>query len=372
MRLAYFTHSLVSDWNHGNVHFLRGILTEMQARGHDVIAYEPAGGWSRRNLVAQQGATAIDAFHRAFPCLVSQDYGPEPDLEALLDGVDLVIVHEWTEPAIAAAIGRMRRQGGRFLLMFHDTHHRAVSAATEIAKLDLNGYDAVLAFGEVLSETYRKAGWGSRVFTWHEAADINLFRPIPNVSPRRDIIWIGNWGDGERSDTLRTYLVEPVRRLQLRATAYGVRYPDDALKEIRSVGFAFRGWIANAEVPQAFAAHRATVHIPRRPYVEQLPGIPTIRVFEALACGIPLVCSPWLDVEGLFQPGEDFLVARSGEDMQAKLRAIMADPALAISLSRSGLHRILKRHTCVHRVDELLAIVTSIGKAIPEKEIVNI
>ena len=357
MRLVYFTHSLVSDWNHGNVHFLRGVLTELEARGHTTVAYEPADGWSRANLLAEQGPAGIESFRRRFRRLTSRTYGAQPDLEAMLDGATVVIVHEWTDPALVSAIGAVRRRGGRFLLLFHDTHHRAISADREIAALDLDSYDAVLAFGEVLSETYRKAGWGHRVFTWHEAADIRLFHPYPEISRKRDLVWIGNWGDGERCESVRQYLIEPARHLQLRATAYGVRYPDAALEEIRAAGFGFGGWLANTDVPRAFAAHRATVHIPRRPYVEQLPGIPTIRVFEALACGIPLVCAPWNDVEGLFRPGEDFLIARSGEDMQAKLRDVIADRAFAKSLARSGLDRIRARHSCAHRVDELLAIV---------------
>jgi spore maturation protein CgeB len=98
------------------------------------------------------------------------------------------------------------------------------------------------------------------------------------------------------------------------------------------------------------------VHVPRRPYVQALPGIPTIRVFEALACGIPLVSAPWDDCEGLFEPGADFLVARDGGEMREHLRAVLNDPALARSLVAHGLRTILARHTCAHRVDELLAI----------------
>jgi spore maturation protein CgeB len=101
--------------------------------------------------------------------------------------------------------------------------------------------------------------------------------------------------------------------------------------------------------------------VPRRPYVQSLPGIPTIRPFEALACGIPLVCSPWDDSEGLFRPGEDYLVASSGAEMAGQLRAILADPGLARSLTRSGLETIAARHTCAHRVDELMAIAAELG-----------
>ena len=104
-----------------------------------------------------------------------------------------------------------------------------------------------------------------------------------------------------------------------------------------------------------------TVHVPRRPYVEALPGIPTIRIFEALACGIPLVSAPWNDAEGLFTPGEDFLVARSGVKMQAHLAALKADSDLARELAAHGLATILSRHTCAHRVNELLGIYEEIS-----------
>jgi spore maturation protein CgeB len=60
------------------------------------------------------------------------------------------------------------------------------------------------------------------------------------------------------------------------------------------------------------------VHVPRRPYVEALPGIPTIRVFEALACGIPLSRALGRR-EGLFRPGTDFLIARDGAEMTRHL-----------------------------------------------------
>jgi spore maturation protein CgeB len=103
------------------------------------------------------------------------------------------------------------------------------------------------------------------------------------------------------------------------------------------------------------------VHIPRRPYREQLPGIPTIRVFEALACGIPLVSMAWDDCERLFLSGEDFLVARSGKQMQQHLRDVLHDPSLARSLSERGRRTVCGRHTCAHRVDELLTICRELG-----------
>lgn len=361
MRFLLYTHSLVSDWNHGNAHFLRGVMRELVARGHDAVALEPADGWSRVNLIADRGQEALDRFAADFPELEAVTYGPEFDHEAAVDQADVVIVHEWTDPALVARLGVMRRNGGRFTLVFHDTHHRMVSERGAIVGLPLTDYDAILAFGEALRERYLGAGWGGQVHNWQEAADTRLFRPLPGAERTGDLVWIGNWGDGERSAEIVDFLVGPVRRLHLSAAVYGVRYPPDALKVLAWAAINFRGSIANADVPAAFAAHRATVHIPRRPYAENLPGIPTIRMFEALACGIPLVSAPWNDAEGLFRPGTDFLFARDGAEMAAHLRDILSDEALARSLAAHGLETIRARHTCAHRVDQLLDILATCG-----------
>lgn len=361
MKFLFYTHSLVSDWNHGNAHFLRGILTDLIRRGHEALALEPADSWSRQNLIADQGDQALARFRDQFPDLVWQIYQPDFDHEAALAQADVVIVHEWTDPALVERIGKARRNGGTFTLLFHDTHHRAVSAREDIAGLMLQSYDAVLAFGETLRQRYLKAGWGQQVHTWHEAADDRLFRPMPEIAKDGDLIWIGNWGDDERSAEIIDYLVKPSEALNLKTTVRGVRYPDHALRALAEAGIRYGGWIANAQAPDAFARHRVTVHIPRRPYVENLPGIPTIRVFEALACGIPLISAPWDDAENLFRPGKDYLVARGGTEMTRLLKAVLSDAALSRDLAASGLETIRARHTCRHRVDELLAILARSG-----------
>ena len=119
-------------------------------------------------------------------------------------------------------------------------------------------------------------------------------------------------------------------------------------------------------MPGIFARHRLTVHVPRRFYTQLLPGIPTIRVFEALACGIPLVCAPWDDREHLFRPGRDYLVARSADEMQAHMRALSEDRALASELAANGLSRVQAYHSCDVRAAELLAIVAQLSPAVAE------
>ncbi len=361
MKVVYFTHSLQSCWNHGNAHFLRGVLRELKARGHQVVALEPEGAWSLQNLLKDHGESGLGSWRHAYPDLDVTTYGSRSDPDELADGADLVIVHEWNEPSLVADIGRLRKAGARFTLLFHDTHHRAVSDPDAIRAFDLSGYDGVLAFGETLSEVYRRWGWGGRVWTWHEAADTRLFHP-PAVEPERQgLVWIGNWGDGERSAELEGYLFRPAAKAQLPLDIYGVRYPAEALATLERYGVNYRGWLPNARAPEVFARHLATVHVPRRFYTTVLPGIPTIRVFEALACGIPLVSAPWEDSEGLFTRGEDYLVAPDGAAMTRHLRALADDPDLRRHVVQHGLATIRARHSCAHRVDELLRIVTSLS-----------
>jgi spore maturation protein CgeB len=363
LRVALFYHSLVSDWNHGNAHFLRGVASELQTRGHEVSIYEPEDGWSRENLLRDYGQGALDRYARVFSNLQSQTYRLEQfDVDRALDQIDLALVHEWNDPNLIATIGNYRRHHPHLRLFFHDTHHRALTAQEELARFDLSNYDGVLAYGASLKDAYQRLGWAQRVYVWHEAADTRIFYPRHEGTKQGDVVWIGNWGDEERTEELREYLLRPVKSLKLRARVHGVRYPETAKTELAEAGICYEGWLPNFLVPEVFAQFRATVHVPRRPYVEKLVGIPTIRPFEALACGIPLVSAPWPDTEGLFRIGQDFLMAQNGVEMQSHLYNVLNDPALARSLCESGLETIRKRHTCGHRVDQLLGIYEEVKR----------
>jgi spore maturation protein CgeB len=361
MNVVLFYHSLVSDWNHGNAHFLRGVVGELLFRGHDVRAYEPADGWSARNLRAEHGDGPIERFHAAYPGLRSTAYDLESlDLDAVLADAELVIVHEWNDHALVRRVGEHRRRQGGYRLLFHDTHHRAVTQPAAMGAYDLGAYDGVLAYGGVLRDLYLARGWARRAWTWHEAADTRVFRPIACDDKEGDLVWVGNWGDDERTEELREFLLGPVKALGLRARVHGVRYPDAARAALAVAGIEYAGWLANFDAPAVFARYAVTLHVPRRPYVQALPGIPTIRVFEALACGIPLICSPWDDAEGLFTPGEDYLMAEDGDEMRRHLRLLLDNPEMARRLAAHGHRTVLSRHTCAHRVDELLGIVAEL------------
>jgi spore maturation protein CgeB len=360
MKVVLFCQSIVSCWNNGHAHFLRGVTRELLWLGVDVVVYEPKDGWSRMNAVKDGGASVLaEAAELVCGAAVHTYDAGRIDLDRATDGADLVIVQEWNAPALVAAIGKHRIDGACYTLLFHDSHHRSVTAPGELDSSDLEGYDGVLAFGEVIRQIYLKRGWTRRAFTWHEAADTTLFRPA-TAQQDTDLIWIGNWGDDERSRELNTYLIEPAAALGLRTRIHGVRYPKQVRTMLADHGIAYAGWLPNHRAPEAYSRARATVHIPRRPYCEALRGIPTIRVFESLACGIPLISSPWRDEEHLFPEGAYLSVATRSEMFDA-LSRVLRDKDLAQDLIVTGLRTIRTHHTCAHRVRQLLSIVEELG-----------
>ena len=391
-RIVYCAHSLRSDWNNGNAHFLRGLLRGLVSLGHAVTAFEPGNSWSYTNLLAEgePGTRSLAQFAATYPELDLHTYPDlsdpdpsdpdpsdpdpsdpdpsdptDPNLADALREADIAIVHEWSEPALVDHVLALRDRHG-FRALFHDTHHRASSSPEQLRRLRIPEFDGVLAFGASLRRIYRERWGAPRVWTLHEAADTAVFRPrpdmIPDLTPNRDeirdLVWIGNWGDGERTAELHEFLLEPARGLHA-PLIHGVRYPPEGLAALADAGAAYGGYLPNLDAPCAFAQAKATVHIPRRQYAAALPGIPTIRVFEALACGIPLVSAPWADTESLFCP-HDFAWARTGAEMYAALRELLRDSSAREQRAAQGLQTIRKKHTTLHRAEQLTAILDEV------------
>jgi spore maturation protein CgeB len=367
LNIALFCHSLVSDWNHGNAHFLRGLMRELVRLGHGVRCYEDLSSWSLSNLMTQEGEhgiEAVDQFRRNYPEMDIRFYksgaGLQAYLEQELKGADVVLLHEWNDPVVVNSILALKKTYG-FIALLHDTHHRAYTCAGEILKFHLHLLDGVLAFGEAIRRIYQDGFGVPRVWTFHEAADVCQFKPLASRK-EIDVIWIGNWGDEERTPELQEFLIEPAAALADRhVVVHGVRYPDSALQKLQEAGIEYLGYLPNLCSPGAYARSRVALHVPRQQYANGLAGIPTIRVFEALACGIPLVCSPWTDAENLFHPGEDYLVAKDGEQMKAELEFLLKDEKARRQIAEQGLKTIHERHTCAHRAQQLISICEEIA-----------
>jgi spore maturation protein CgeB len=369
LRIRFFAHSWISDWNHGNAHFLRGLVRELVGMGHEVRCYEEIGAWSLSNLV-QEGEVAggaIDEFHRTYPELDVRFYRRDDSFPAFLNhelaGADLVFIHEWNEPDVVNEIlARKQRMG--FRALFHDTHHRAYTNANQILRFHLHLFDGVLAFGEAIRKIYADGFGVARVWTFHEAADISVFHPIER-SKENDVVWIGNWGDEERTQELMEFLVAPGAHLvedDRRVVVHGVRYPEEAINTLQRSGIKYCGYLPNLRAPETYARSRLALHVPRRQYTNGLSGVPTIRVFEALACGIPLVCAPWNDTERLFRPDQDYVLASNGAEMTALLAELLQNETARQQIASSGLETVRQHHTCRHRAEQLMEICGEITR----------
>ncbi len=368
LKIALFCHSLISDWNHGNAHFLRGLMRQLTRMGHQVRCYEELGSWSLTNLVKQEGERAIEAidyFRRAYSELDIRFYKSSENFqhfaETELKGVDIVLLHEWNHPFVVNTILALKRKLG-FFALFHDSHHRAATQSSEILRFHLHALDGVLAFGEPIRRLYTDGFGMARAWTFHEAADVDQFRPLER--PKEiDVVWIGNWGDEERTQELQEFLIGPAAALPDRKfVVYGVRYPEPAIQQLRNAGIEYRGYLPNLFSPEVYAQSAVALHIPRQPYANDLGGIPTIRVFEALACGVALLCSPWNDAENLFHPGDDYLIARNGKEMTDLIQALLGDQqARRPQIGSHGLKTVRERHTCAHRAEQLMSIYEEIA-----------
>jgi spore maturation protein CgeB len=361
LRIAYFAHSLRSDWNNGNAHFLRGLMRALGQMGHDVTVYEPCSEWSIQHLREEpRGEESLRCFSETYPDLRIQTYRAAEGANtghwaSALRDRDIVILHEWNPPGLADALLQVRGEAG-FRLLFHDTHHRASSSPEQMRLMRLPDFDGVLCFGESLRDIYRNRFDIQQAWVLHEAADTTVFRPQPNGVKTADVVWIGNWGDGERSREIREFLLEPAATMPSRNfVIYGVRYPEDGLAALEQAGVRYGGYLPNLDAPDAYAGARLTVHIPRQQYTAAMTGIPTIRVFEALACGVPLISAPWRDTENLFREG-DFVMVRNGTEMKSAMKRLLEDKSAADQQALRGLETILSRHTCRHRAEELTSI----------------
>ena len=148
-----------------------------------------------------------------------------------LRGAQVVILHEWNPPALAALLLQLRAEL-HYRLLFHDTHHRASSSPESFTELRLEEFDGIIAFGEALHRIYVDRFHLRRVWTLHEGADTTVFRPIAGQEKEQDVVWIGNWGEDERSAEIREFLLRACKPSFPTAEShqvFGVRYPEPAL-----------------------------------------------------------------------------------------------------------------------------------------------
>ena len=332
--------SITSSWGNGHATTYRALVRALQERGHRVLFLERDVPWyaSNRDLPSPPyGRTVL--------------YGGLEELRerhgAAIRAADLVVVGSYVPEGIAA--GRLVQELARGVTAFYDIDTPVMLAAMArgaceyLAAELVPGYDVYLSFtgGPTLARIERELGAPS-ARALYCSADPDVHRPDPRPA-RLDLGYVGTYSL-DRQPALERLLLEPARRRPaMRFTVAGPQYPGEI------------AWPANVEriehLPPGehagfYAAQRFTLNVTRAEMIKAGYS-PSVRLFEAAACGTPVVSDVWAGIETIFAPGEEILLARTAEEALAVLEAMPEETRRAVA--ERARQRVLAEHTPAHR-----------------------
>jgi spore maturation protein CgeB len=363
MHIAFFGHSVLADWNNGRAHFIRGLIRELDRLGHECVFYEAKDNPATRAQIAHVGQSSLAETLRVFPFLQVRLYrdgirDPLPFLRQALAEAEAALVMHTSEPSLIRALPEVL--GGGQLCLFFDNRCRLLREEALYRSYGLERYGAVLAGSSSLAAQFRERLGLSRVEVFHEAADTELFYPRP-CRQDIDLLLIANGGEDLERPLREHFLEQSLIFPHLRFCLYGIHHGEQSRQQFRTAyRVDYRGWVPNVQAPPLYARSRLALHLAREPY---LPGIPTTRPFEAFATRTCLLTGPWRDTDGLFREGEQYLRADSPEEMTRLIRYLLENRPARERIAEAGYRNLLERHTCRHRAQQLLDIVTQCAKA---------
>jgi spore maturation protein CgeB len=346
MRLVFIGLTITSSWGNGHATTYRSLLRGLAALGHSVLFLERDKPWYRdsRDLPDDCGWD-------------TQLYGSVEALSGRFAGelaaADVVIVGSYVPDGIAVCTLVQRLAKG--VTAFYDIDTPVTLAALEqnrCAYLDASlipGFDLYLSFSGGPALDILQTRFGARqARALYCSVDADAYTPEPGAVARWDLGYLGTYSD-DRQPGLEALLCEPARALpEQRFVVAGPQYPADI------------AWPANCEriehAPPAthrsfYNAQRLTLNITRADMV-RLGYSPSVRLFEAAACGTPIISDDWSGLDTLFIPGDEIIIARSTADVVAVLQQMPA--AELAALGQAARRRVLASHTGMHRAEELV------------------
>lgn len=345
IKLVVLGLSLSSSWGNGHATTYRALLKAFAARGHDVLFLERDQPWYAANrdlprpvfcrLELYDSLSALGRFRRD------------------LAEADAVIVGSYVPDGIA--VGQFVQDSARGVTAFYDidtpvTLAKLADGSCDYLSADLiPGYDLYLSFTGgptlgLLTETYGAPA--ARAL--YCSVDEETYAPN-GATPRYDLGYLGTYSE-DRQPALERLLIEPARRApHLAFIVGGSQYPADVT------------WPENVtrveHIPPAahaafYNACRFTLNVTRADMV-RAGHSPSVRLFEAAACGTPIISDPWDGLETLFAPDREIVLARRPADVLALLTTTAERRRL--ELAQAARARVLRAHTAAHRAEELEA-----------------
>jgi spore maturation protein CgeB len=353
MKLVVFGLTISSSWGNGHATLWRGLCRALARRGHQVVFFERDVPYyaEHRDMPAVDDATVI--LYRDW-----NEVSSTVRRELSGGGADVAMVTSYCPDGVAATAAVTE---SNVLGVFYDLdtpvtldHFKAGDAVAYLGPNGLADFDLVLSFtgGRALTELSTVLG-ARRVVPCYGHVDPDVHRPAtPMPWFQSDLSYLGTYS-ADRQDRLEQLFIEPARRAaEWRFCLAGAQYPD-AFPWAPNIFFVRH--LPPAQHAAFFSSSRLTLNVTRRA-MAQMGFCPSGRLFEAAACGVPIVSDWWEGLESFFTPGEEILVANGAEDTLDALR-LPADELHRIAVRAR--ERTLDEHTADRRAAEMELAIES-------------
>jgi spore maturation protein CgeB len=351
LHIVVFGLSITSSWGNGHATNYRGLVRALERRGHSVRFYERDAPWYAQHRDLPQELAASTVLYDSLDELRTHH------AETVADA-DLVVVGSYVPDG--AELARWARDVATRTLAFYDIDTPVTLAAVgaeTCAYLDaelIPQFDLYLSFtgGPTLQRLEDELG-ARRAVAFYCFVDPDVYAPVA-VEQRYDLGYLGTYS-ADRQPALERLLLEPARRLGgRRFIVGGPQYPDSI------------PWPANVErrdhVPPGeharfYCAQRLTLNVTRADMV-RAGYSPSVRLFEAAACGVPIVSDWWEGLDTLFDPETEILVAESTDAVVELISHLVPEQRAAIGAAAR--ERVLAEHTADHRAAQLEELVVAV------------
>ena len=344
MNIVVLGLSITSSWGNGHATTYRGLLRELARRGHRVLFLERDRFWYAENRDMPEPPFCRTGIYESLDALASRWTRDVRD-------ADLVIVGSYVPEGIAVGEWVLEQARGRTAFYDIDTPVTLARLATGdvdyVSTALIPRYDLYLSFtgGPVLARIERELG-SPRARALYCSFDPELY--FPEARPARwDLGYLGTYSK-DRQPVLERLLLEPARRWAAgRLVVAGPQYPPEVT------------WPANVErithlAPREhrafYTSQRFTLNVTRADMVKA-GWSPSVRLFEAAACAVPILSDPWPGLDEFFVPGDEILVVESPDETLRHLRETPHDQRRA--LGERARARVFAEHTAAHRAGQL-------------------
>lgn len=348
MRIVVFGLTITSSWGNGHATLWRALCRALVRRGHHVTFFE-------RDVEYYATTRDMQAMPGVEPVLYPDWAEIQAHAARVLKGSDLAIVTSYCPDGVAASA--LVLESGAQVRAFYDldtpvTLDRLAAGERPnyLPPEGLGGFDLVLSYtgGEALTRLRSQLG-ARRVAPLYGSVDPEAHRPVaPEERLRSDLSYLGTYA-ADRQAALERLFVEPARRLaDHRFIIGGALYPE-AFPWAKNIWFVRH--MPPPEHPSFFSSSRLTLNVTRRA-MAAMGWCPSGRLFEAAACGAPILTDHWAGLDDFYAPGQDLLVARTTDEAVA---AITLSDAELRRMARAARERTLAEHTADHRAEALEA-----------------